>query len=192
MTTYTLTIKDGVFTFAPVTEPTPAAEPFWVAWPVQTTELPRTTNEFNKPRDYANHLHEGKDCDSWINATGQLATVIAAQDGIVEFVNDRKDVPSYGLHVVIRHPWAGVTNRYRTLYAHLSQVLVSVGANVKRGDPIGIAGNSGVTTQPLPVAAHLHFGVYDTVAGMKGYVRCKDCSGLWPEGVLNPNDVLRL
>lgn len=44
---------------------------------------------------------------------------------------------------------------YRTLYAHLSERLVDVGAVVDRGDPVGKVGNTGRTTGP-----HLHYEVH--------------------------------
>ena len=182
MTLYRLKVESGVLTFTPV-EPPP--EPFWVAWPVGSSESPRITDTFNSPRGYANGKHEGMDCDAFLNATGKLSNVLAAQDGIVEYISKRSDNPSYGTHIVIRHPWNGITDRYRTLYAHLSSVLVSRGDTVKRGQTIGIAGATGTG------AVHLHFSVFDSTAGLKGYVRCRDCTALFPEGVIDPESVLR-
>lgn len=173
---------DGDPRLSPVTPP---VDPFWVSWPVKSSESPRITDKFNATRDYANKKHEGIDCDAYENSTAHNATVVAAQDGVVESVRVRGDAPSYGVHVVIIHPWGKDQNRYRTLYGHLSKTTVTAGQIVKRGDPIGIAGSSGTT------AIHLHFGVYDTVAGLKGYARCIDCSADWPEGVIDPESVLR-
>lgn len=180
-TLYEMTVKEGVYMFSPVEQ----SAPFWVTWPIGGTETSRITDKFDAPRGYANGKHEGMDCDSYINATGQLAPVLAAQDGVVEYVSKRTDGNSYGWHIVIRHPWNGVTDRYRTLYAHLSGILVTAGLAVTRGQQIGIAGATGTN------AVHLHFGVYDARAGLKGYVRCKDCTGLFPEGVINPQSVLK-
>lgn len=184
MTTYTLTIKDGAFIFLPV-EQTTTDEPFWVMWPIGGGEAPRITDRFNSPRDYANRKHEGTDCDAYINAIDRNAPVLAAQAGVVEYLSSRADYPSYGVHIVIRHPWAGVADRYRTLYAHLSSTSVVKGDTVARGQQIGVAGATGTS------AIHLHFSVFDSTAGLKGYVRCKDCTGLFPEGVINPESVLR-
>ena len=55
----------------------------------------------------------------------------------------------YGLFVVVDHGYG-----YKTLYAHLSKVLVKPGTAVKRGEIIGYVGNSGVSTGP-----HLHYEV---------------------------------
>ena len=158
---------------------------FWVSWPVGGGEPPRITDKFNAPRDYANGKHEGTDIDAYINTTGQNAPILAAQDGVVEYVANRADSPSYGMHIVIRHSWNGVADRYRTLYGHMSSVLVAIGNTVHRGQQIGVSGATGTS------AIHLHFGVYDAQAGLKGYVRCKDCTGLFPEGVIDPESVLR-
>jgi murein DD-endopeptidase MepM/ murein hydrolase activator NlpD len=40
------------------------------------------------------------------------------------------------------------------VYGHLSEIKVTKGQNVKRGDLIGISGNTGITTGP-----HLHYQV---------------------------------
>lgn len=55
----------------------------------------------------------------------------------------------YGMHVVIDHGFD-----YETLYAHLSELKVRVGQRVKRGDVIGLVGNTGLSAGP-----HLHYEV---------------------------------
>jgi murein DD-endopeptidase MepM/ murein hydrolase activator NlpD len=62
----------------------------------------------------------------------------------------------YGLTVVLEH-WDG-TNR--TLYAHLSEILVGVGQMVQPGQVIGKVGSTGRSTGP-----HLHFEVRRLQAG---------------------------
>ena len=54
-----------------------------------------------------------------------------------------------GYHVIINHG-----NGYRSLYAHLSRVNVTVGQNVSGGQKIGEVGSTGNSTGP-----HLHFAV---------------------------------
>ncbi len=55
----------------------------------------------------------------------------------------------YGNYVVIAH-----SNGTQTLYAHMSQVLVSQGESVSQGDTIGKVGSTGAST-----GNHLHFEV---------------------------------
>ena len=72
--------------------------------------------------------------------------VLASQDGTVT-------VASYqwaaGNYIMISHS-GGIS----TVYMHNSQLLVSVGQQVKKGDVIAKVGSSGVATGP-----HIHFGV---------------------------------
>ena len=75
--------------------------------------------------------------------------VVAAASGNVE-----KSVPAgwnggYGKFLVIRHD-----NGTKTLYSHLSSVLVSRGQRVVEGETIGYVGDTGRSTGP-----HLHFEV---------------------------------
>ncbi|HUA09752.1 MAG TPA: M23 family metallopeptidase [Candidatus Acidoferrales bacterium] len=55
----------------------------------------------------------------------------------------------YGIKIDLDHG-----NGYHTWYAHLSQVLVQVGAHVYKGEPIGLVGATGFATGP-----HLHYQI---------------------------------
>jgi murein DD-endopeptidase MepM/ murein hydrolase activator NlpD len=55
----------------------------------------------------------------------------------------------FGNHVIIDHGYG-----YQTIYGHLSKINVSVSLNVKRGDLIGLTGNSGTSSGP-----HLHYQI---------------------------------
>jgi murein DD-endopeptidase MepM/ murein hydrolase activator NlpD len=55
----------------------------------------------------------------------------------------------YGTLIVVDHGFS-----YSTYYAHLSKVLVNVGQSVKRGEVIGLVGNTGMSMAP-----HLHYEV---------------------------------
>src|SRR3546814_16442831 len=58
----------------------------------------------------------------------------------------------YGSHVVIEHGYG-----YESLYGHMSKILVNRGQKVKRGQVIGLVGNSGVSTAP-----HVSYEVHTT------------------------------
>ncbi len=60
----------------------------------------------------------------------------------------------YGNYIVISHD-----NGTQTLYAHLSQVLVSEGGSVAQGQTIGLSGNTG-DVFPAPTAAHPNSGAH--------------------------------
>ena len=75
-------------------------------------------------------------------------TIRAAFSG--EIVKSSFNKAGYGNYVIIRHE-----KGMETLYAHLSKNLVSEGAEVVAGQPIGLGGNTGRTT-----GIHLHFEVH--------------------------------
>ena len=83
--------------------------------------------------------------------------VYASGDGYVDMVQkwngNKSGNQSYGNMIRIKHAdWKG--KRLQTRYAHLSNILVSVGETVKEGQLIGYSGNTGNSTGP-----HLHFEV---------------------------------
>ena len=73
--------------------------------------------------------------------------IFASGDGVVFKV--KKSFTGYGKHVIIDHGFG-----YKTLYAHMSAFKVKKGQKVKRGDVIGLVGNTGTST-----GAHLHYEV---------------------------------
>jgi len=75
------------------------------------------------------------------------SNIYAAGDGVVTLVQYLNY--SYGYHVVINHG-----NGLSTLYAHNSQILVSTGQTVSRGQVIAKSGSTGNSTGP-----HCHFEV---------------------------------
>jgi len=72
--------------------------------------------------------------------------VIATADGTVTMA---KNDGGIGLAVEINHG-----NGFKTRYGHLSSILVKRGQSVKRGETIGLVGNTGRSTGP-----HLHYEV---------------------------------
>lgn len=92
------------------------------------------------------HGYNGVDLASY---GGKHIPIVAAASGQVIIAKSGGWNGGYGSYVVIRH-----SNGVQTLYAHLSQVLVGVGASVTQGDEIGIMGETGKAT-----GVHLHFEV---------------------------------
>lgn len=72
--------------------------------------------------------------------------VYATGDGTIEVAERRS---GYGNCIDISHGY-----NYMSRYAHLSEILVTQGQNVKRGDLIGRVGSTGKSTGP-----HLHYEV---------------------------------
>ncbi len=77
--------------------------------------------------------------------------ILAADSGTV-VVAGWVDNTGYGNRVMIDHG-----NGYKTLYAHLSKIAVTVGQTVRRGDVLGQMGSTGRST-----GTHLHFEVRST------------------------------
>ena len=113
--------------------------------PVSNKDLKRMASGFGyriDPHYKTRAMHTGMDFTANrgtpIYATGN-GTVIRAD-------NSSK---GYGNHVRIDHGYG-----YVTLYAHMSKMLVKVGQKVKRGDIIGLVGNTGKSVGP-----HCHYEV---------------------------------
>lgn len=86
-------------------------------------------------------FHEGLDFSAPVGTP-----VYATADGSVRTSSWQS---AYGNMVEIDHGF-----NYTTRYAHLSKLIARVGQNVKRGDLIGLVGNTGKSTGP-----HLHYEV---------------------------------
>ncbi len=116
-------------------------------WPIDRTLLRNGIGGFG----YRLHpiykryiMHKGVDlaCDvgSPIYATG---------DAVVEDSEQGLRYSGYGQMLLLRHNFG-----YQTRYAHLSKRLVNIGDTVRRGDIIGLVGNTGAST-----GSHLHYEV---------------------------------
>lgn len=120
-----------------------------MAWPVPGFS---TISSYYGPRFGGSDYHTGTD----ITGTGCYgANIVAANDGVVKFVNTSySHGVGYGIYVILDHGVNSSGKSVSTLYAHCSSIAVSVGQTVKRGDVIASVGSTGWSTGP-----HLHFEV---------------------------------
>ena len=105
----------------------------------------RNTSSFgwrNHPIYHTQRQHRGADI---ANSTG--TPVVAAGNGIVSYAGP---MSTLGNFITVTHSIDGQI--FTTAYAHLSQISVSVGQSVDKGQYIGNIGTTGASTGP-----HLHF-----------------------------------
>ena len=114
--------------------------------PVANTDLKRIASGFGYRID---PIYKTRKMHYGVDFTAPTGTeVYTTGDGVVkEVTNSRR---GYGKHIVIDHGFG-----YETLYAHLSAIKVKRGQTVKRGELIGLVGNTGKSTAP-----HLHYEVF--------------------------------
>lgn len=110
-------------------------------WPVRgavNSEYGKRASPWTKEPEF----HAGMDI-----AAHRGTAVKAPAAGVVQHAGPGGE---YGLAVIINHD-----NGVRTLYGHLSKVLVQQGQRVDRGGVVGLTGNTGRSSGP-----HLHYEVY--------------------------------
>jgi murein DD-endopeptidase MepM/ murein hydrolase activator NlpD len=71
--------------------------------------------------------------------------VLAVDEGTIVRAQEKGD---YGTTIIIQHSWG------RSYYGHLSKMDKKQGEKIKKGQQLGLSGNTGLSTGP-----HLHFGV---------------------------------
>ena len=133
-------------------------------WPVDSRRInqhfgenPETYKPFKLPG------HEGIDLYA-----PEGANVYAAADGVVTQVGHPQGHP-YGLQIRLRHKAGNQT--FYTIYAHLSQTFVKLYQEVKAGDLIGLADNTGNS-----FGSHLHLTLKVDGQRTPGY----------PPGIVDP------
>jgi hypothetical protein len=116
-------------------------------WPI-INELFWVSSRFGKRknRDGSIGFHYGIDL-----AALKGTPVLAAADGLVI---DARYAEGYGNIVVIEH-----TSRMSTKYAHLHKIHVRAGTVVKKGQRIGLVGETGFIRKRTKDGSHLHFEV---------------------------------
>ena len=101
--------------------------------------------------DHRVYSHQGREIDQQVHLGFDLASttnaaIHASNTGRIVFANY---LGIYGNCIIIDHGMG-----LQSLYAHLSSIDVSVGEEVKRNDPIGLSGQTG-----LAGGDHLHFSL---------------------------------
>ena len=113
--------------------------------PVALKDFTRISDYFgyrNDPFTGKRRKHEGMDF------TGpEGSDIFATGDGVI--IEAGYSIYGYGNRIVVDHGYG-----FKTVYAHLKKVSVDVGQRVKRGDVIGLLGNTGRST-----GVHLHYEV---------------------------------
>jgi murein DD-endopeptidase MepM/ murein hydrolase activator NlpD len=137
------------FILDPSTIPSAGSAVF--AWPIDS---PYITQYFGYTKfamttaAYKNNMHNGVDFGA---PTG--TKIYAPLTGTVRMTGNTDLVPgcySWGKWALVDHP-----NGLSTLYAHMSQIAVSIGQKINTGEVVGYVGSTGYSTGP-----HLHFTVY--------------------------------
>ncbi len=143
---------------------------FRLGWPVDSRTITQRFGE--NPEIYAKFNQAGHEGLDFVAPVG--GNVYACADGEV-FAIQPDNGNAYGLHVRIRHRVNG--HEYRTVYAHLSETLVSEDQHVRVGEVIARSGNTGSHT----FGPHLHLTLKLVGAKTTGY----------PDGVVDPFPYLR-
>jgi Membrane proteins related to metalloendopeptidases len=113
--------------------------------PIEDKELTRLSSPFgmrNDPIYNVPKMHAGLDFTA---PTG--AKIYATGDGVIEKMEFNSG--GYGNRIIINHGFG-----YKSHYAHMSEFKTQLGKKVKRGELIGLVGNTGKSTAP-----HLHYEV---------------------------------
>ena len=121
-----------------------------ILWKGKFLRLPRAANRA-RFADQRTYFYKGKVIDRQVHMGIDLAstahsTIPAANHGKVTFTGDQG---IYGNTVMIDHGFG-----LFSLYSHLSVIEVQTGQFVKKGEPIGKTGKTG-----LAVGDHLHYGM---------------------------------
>ncbi|MBE0698248.1 MAG: peptidoglycan DD-metalloendopeptidase family protein, partial [Anaerolineaceae bacterium] len=129
--------------------------PFRLSWPVDSRRVNQMFGE--NPATYRPFGLAGHEGIDFYAPTG--AKIYAAFEGTI---SEAKYRGAYGNQVRIRHEHNGV--KFITVYAHMEKILASANQQVKAGDLIGLADNTGNSR-----GSHLHFTLFIEGEKTKGY-----------------------
>lgn len=159
----------------------PLARPGILGWPVQVKgtisqlygciQTAHARKYYSGCNNGKGGFHNGLDI-----AAPHGTPLLAAEGGKVVAMGNAPS--AYGLWLAVEH-----SNGLVTAYTHMSVRLVDVGQEVKKGDPVGRMGSTGLST-----GNHVHFMVY---APKTFTVQSSKISGTLPIGAtLDPQDYL--
>jgi hypothetical protein len=137
-----------------------------IGWPLHHNVIRGRirNNTFGMVRNGGTRPHQGWDFEAPVGTA-----CFAIADGKVELVYTS---PDYGKVAVLAFPFD--RKRLFAAYAHLSQVAVSPGQSVARGDRIGLTGNTGNARKMVGPDQHLHFEIRDIARPGKGLADRRD------------------
>lgn len=134
-TIFMILIANFIFTIQPIDPPTIAP----IAY--QSDDITSHFGMRTHPTKKVKKLHTGIDIKASI---GTL--VVAPSDGIIADAGYHK---GNGYYIEIKHD-----KEYSTRYHHLSEITITKGQKIEKGNTIGKVGSSGLSTAP-----HLHYEV---------------------------------
>ncbi|SET98774.1 M23 family metallopeptidase [Paenibacillus sp. NFR01] len=112
-----------------------------VIWPTNSRVITSSFGYRTDPFNGTSAYHSG------IDIAGKIGDpVYAAMDGVIVAADQ---MSARGKYIIIQHK-----NGLQTWYMHLNKMIVTAGDTVKKGEQIGLLGNTGRSTGP-----HLHFQV---------------------------------
>ena len=136
--------------------------------PVRSDKLARSIRMLSGFGMRVHPIYKRRKMHTGLDFTAPSGTPVQATgDAVVEFVKHERS--GYGTHVVLNHGFG-----YKTLYGHLSKVIVKQGQRVKRGEVLGLVGSTGTSTGP-----HLHYEVHNRNNKVDPIHYCMD--GLSPQ-----------
>ena len=116
--------------------------------PVRSDKLRRKTRLLSGFGYRIHPIYKVRKLHTGIDFAAPIGTPIQATgNGVVVRVQRKKT--GYGKNVIIDHGYG-----YKSLYGHMSKIEVKVGDKVKKGQEIGLVGNTGASTGP-----HCHYEV---------------------------------
>lgn len=126
--------------------------------PVHGTMWRRSGNDYNEGDHRGNHSQWAQDWNGIHGGNTDFGyELVASLPGTIS----TGEYSDGGRYVNIEHTDAITGQRFRVQYMHLSSMLVRDGQSVVRGQPIGLCGNTGSSSQ----ATHLHYVLSQWING---------------------------